>query len=234
MLRKTLLTTFAAAWASAAAAADLPYDAAPAYAPAPVFTWTGIYLGGQIGYAWGNNALSSYGPYYAISGVSYDPNGVVGGAHVGYNHQFNQFVLGLEGDIEGSGVSRSYGFGPTLYRTEIPVQGTIRGRFGFALDRALLYATGGAAFASVTTEYQSWLGFNQVSRSRAGWTVGAGMEYALTPEWSARAEYRYTDLGSFTDYVSVAGYGGSATNHLTSHTVRLGFSYRFATPIFGR
>lgn len=234
MLRKALLTTFAAAWAGAAVAADAPYDAAPAYAPTPIFSWTGFYLGGQIGYAWATNTLASYGPYYSYSGVNYSPNGVVGGAHVGYNYQMNQFVLGLEGDVEGSGVSQNYGFGPTLHRASIPVQGTIRGRFGFALDRALLYVTGGAAFAGVDTSYQSWMGYDSLSRSSAGWTIGGGLEYAFTPEWSARAEYRYTDLGSFTDYVSAPGPGSSVTNHLTSHTVRLGFSYHFASPIFGR
>lgn len=231
LLTSTLVVIFAGS-AGAALAGDLPYDQAPSYAPAPLFTWNGVYLGGQIGYGWSRNDISGYGPYYAFSGVNYDPNGVVGGAHVGFNSQINQFLFGLEGDVEGTGVSKTYGFGSTLYSTEIPVQGSIRGRFGFALDRALFYVTGGAAFASITNTYQSWLGYQSLTRSSAGWTIGGGLEYAVTGAWSVRAEYRYADFGSATDY-SYAAWPGATTHHPTLHAVRVGFSYRF-DGLFGR
>lgn len=229
MFRRLLLTTVAAATAGSALAADLPYGQDPnAYAqPVPIFTWSGLYLGGQIGYGFGTSAISAWSPGYSISGVSYNPNGVLGGAHVGYNLQFNQIVLGVEGDVDGTGVSRSYGFGPVTYQTRIPVEGTIRGRLGFALDRALLYVVGGVAFASVTNNYQSFLGYDSIGKSVAGWTIGGGVEYALTNNWSVRAEYRYINFGSSTDYTFTAGPGAGVNHTLTTNDVRVGFSYKF-------
>ena len=153
MIRKFLVPAAALAAAAPAFAADLPYREAPppVYAPAvPLFTWTGLYLGGQIGYAWGTDTLTVFPAGF---GTNFTPNGVVGGAHIGYNLQLNQFVAGLEGDIEGTGISRSFSPGGALYNTSIPVQGSIRGRLGVAFDRALLYATGGAEFAGFDTSY---------------------------------------------------------------------------------
>lgn len=229
MIRRLLLPMAAAAGlAGPAIAADLPYGQAPAaYTPAPIFTWTGFYLGGQLGYAWVGEKLNGWGPYYGFSGVNYTSNGVIGGAHAGYNLQFNQIVLGLEGDVEGTGVNRSYGFGAVTYGSQVPVEGSIRARLGFALDRALFYVTGGAAFAGVTNTYQSWLGYNSIGRSLAGWTIGGGLEYALFNNWSVRAEYRYADFGSTTDYPYAAVPGGGVTHHVTENAVRAGFSYKF-------
>ncbi len=229
MIRRALLPiAAAAALAGPAIASDLPYGpGSGAYAPAPIFTWTGLYIGGQIGYAWAGNSLSAWGPFYSFSGVNYTPNGVVGGAHVGYNLQYNQIVLGLEGDIDGTGVNKSYGWGPVTYSSQIPVEGTIRGRLGFALDRALFYVAGGAAFASVTNTYQSWFGYDSINRSLAGWTIGGGLEYALFNNWSVRAEYRYADFGSMTDYPFAAGPGVAVSHRVTENAVRAGFSYKF-------
>lgn len=229
MTRRLLLPLAASlAMAGPAMAADLPYSQGPApYEPVPAFTWTGLYLGGQIGYAWSRDTLSGWGLGYAFSGVNYEPNGIVGGAHAGYNFQFNQFVLGLEGDVEGTGVSKSYGWGAVTYGSQIPVQGSIRGRLGFALDRALFYATGGAAFAGVTNTYQSFFGYNSIGRSLAGWTLGGGLEYAINNNWSIRAEYRYADFGTTTDYPFAAVPAGAVSRHITENAVRAGFSYRF-------
>lgn len=230
MLRRLfLLPTACVAFAGSTFAADLPYRGAPtAYAaPVPIFTWTGLYLGGQIGYGWGADRFSGSSPGYAFSGTSYTPNGVVGGAHVGYNYQFNQFVAGLEGDVEGSSFNRSYGFGPVTYGTQLPVQGSIRARAGLALDRALLYVTGGGAFASFTNTYSSFLGYNSIGKSLAGWTIGGGLEYAVTNNWSIRAEYRYADFGSFTDYPVAAAPRGAVSHHEVENAIRAGFSYRF-------
>lgn len=227
MIRRLLLALAAAGGTAPAIAADLPYgQGAGAYAPAPLFTWTGLTLGGQIGYAWSGNSLSGWGPGYAFSGVNYVAGGVAGGAHVGYNFQLNQVVLGLEGDIDGTGVNKSYGWGAAVYGSQIPVQGTIRGRLGYALDRALFYVTGGGAFASVTNSYQSFYGYNSQAKSLAGWTIGGGLEYAVNSNWSIRAEYRYADFGSTTDY-PFAVPAGAVTRHTTENTVRAGFSYKF-------
>ena len=208
MLRKILMSTVVVFGAmGAASAADLPSTKAPpAYIPPPpLFTWTGVYIGGQVGYMWSGSS-DAYG---------YSPNGVVGGGHVGYNYQMGQFVAGLEGDVNGS--SYNGGFGG--YSTNENIDGSIRGRLGVAWDRALLYATGGAAFAGITNDY---LG-TSLSHTRVGWTIGGGVEYALDNNWSVRAEYRYTDYGTYYDFPG----GVAAYNHDSDNRVQIGFSYKF-------
>src|ERR1700730_10493873 len=170
MIRKFILPAAALAAAAPALAADLPREAPPVYPPAvPLFTWTGIYLGGQIRSAWGPDTLTVF-PFGF--GTNFTPNGVVGGAHIGYNLQLNQFVAGVEGDIEGTGIERSFSPGGALYDTRVPAQGSIRARLGVAFDRALLYATGGAEFAGFDTTYNGIGTFDQGSHTRTGWTIG--------------------------------------------------------------
>jgi outer membrane immunogenic protein len=238
MIRRFLLPLAGLAAAAPALAADLPYRQAPPPVEAPIvplFTWAGLYLGGQIGYGWGTDTLTVY-PWGF--GTNYTPNGVVGGAHVGYNLQMNQFVAGLEGDVEGTGISRNFSPGGVLYDTKIPVQGSIRGRLGVAFDRVLLYATGGGEFAGFKTSYTGF-GSNQGSTTRSGWTVGGGIEYAVTNNWSVRGEYRYTDFGHLTDATPfIFGIGSSVTHHETENAVRAAFSYKFdafgAAPVAAR
>ena len=296
MLRRILLASVGAiALAGSAFAADLPSRAPPPVyvPPAPVFTWTGVYVGGQIGYAWGQSdptisdggyangftpipipipttpgitafASSAPAPFDPFTSYSYsdfnrfnnNANGVIGGAHVGYNYQINQFVLGLEGDVDGSSLSKTVNFAPfsNYYQDYIPttvhsnlgVQGSIRGRFGYAFDRVLVYATGGVAFGgfntSISTDYANALfypaffGSDSFSNTRVGWTVGGGLEYAITNNWSVRAEYRYTDFGPSNNVLanSFPGFNGDflgATVHtnLIENRVQVGFSYKFDT-----
>jgi outer membrane immunogenic protein len=219
MYRKLLLASVAglALTGSAAFAADLPSRAPPPVylPPVPIFTWTGIYLGGQVGYAWGNN---SGGTFVAGDGLgdiftanfSGSPQGVIGGAHVGYNYQINQWVLGIEGSVDGTSLSKTVVatgtdlFGATALVTahsNSNIQGSIRGRLGVAWDRALLYATGGVAFAGFNSSITDTSGFltgipgtsASFSNTRVGWTVGGGIEYAITNNWSVRGEYRYSN-----------------------------------------
>ncbi len=225
MIRRFLLPLAGLVTAAPALAADIPYRQAPPPVEAPIvplFTWTGLYLGGQIGYGWGTDTLTVYPAGF---GTNFTPNGVVGGGHVGFNYQINQFVAGIEGDVEGTGISRTYSPGGAVYNTKIPVQGSIRGRLGVAFDQVLLYATGGGEFAGIDTNYT---GLGSFSHTQAGWTVGGGIEYAITGNWSVRAEYRYTDFGHFTDFTPIAfGLGSSVTHHETENAVRAGFSYKF-------
>jgi outer membrane immunogenic protein len=224
-MRKFILPAAFLAVAAPAVAADIPSpQPPPPYTPPPLFTWTGLYLGGQIGYAWGTDTVtvSPFG-----FGTNFTPNGVVGGAHVGYNLQFNQFVAGLEGDVEGTGISRNFSPGGVTYNTHIPVQGSIRARVGIAFDQVLLYATGGAAFAGFETTVTGF-GSDRTSETRAGWTVGGGLEYAVTPNWSIRAEYRYADFGDFAQPTPFTfGIGTFVNHHETENAVRGGFSYKF-------
>ncbi|VTZ21453.1 Outer membrane immunogenic protein [Methylocella tundrae] len=209
--------------------------------PVPIFTWTGVYIGGQIGYAWGktnSNIGDAFGDYAAFSTNN---SGVIGGAHVGYNLQLSQFVVGLEGDVDGSSMSKSIsgvvGGVPTTVSSNMSVQGSIRGRVGYAWDRVLLYATGGVAFAGVGgTIYGPFGGQVSSSSTRVGWTVGGGLEYAVTNNWSIRAEYRYAQFGhsSFAADNAFATPGLAALGVIASRTtnlnrVEVGVSYKFDT-----
>ena len=127
----------------------------------------------------------------------------------------------------------------TTFNSNANVQGSIRGRVGYALDRVLLYATGGVAFAGVNTNLttNSLLGlggsFDSASNTRVGWTVGGGLEYAVTNNWSIRAEYRYSNFGQATVYpVNFAALGDTGAfinRHFTENRVQVGFSYKFET-----
>ncbi len=238
MIRKLLLSaTGVVAMAGAAVAADLPgRQAPPPYVAPPLFSWTGFYLGAQLGYAWGFDDFTATNPFFGtFANNSYNPNGVIGGAHVGYNYQVGQFVVGVEGDVDGTGYSGSRTAGFARLTTEIPVQGSIRARLGLALDHALLYVTGGVAFAGIDTTYATFAGYDTFGKTRTGWTIGGGIEYALNPNWSIRAEYRYADFGSFRDYpvgslAPIYGLGTFVQHQQTQHAIRGGVTYKFGPP----
>jgi outer membrane immunogenic protein len=179
-----LLDSVAIVMAGSAYGADLPSRAPPPVyvPPAPIFAWTGFYVGGQVGYAWGRQVVDFGDQFGFADSLNYNANGVIGGAHVGYNLKFSQFVGGLEGDVDGSSLSKSVtvapaaiGFDPLTFNAHLNVQGSIRGRIGYAWDRVLLYGTGGVAFAGATSTLATPTTFDRFSTSRVGWTVGAGL-----------------------------------------------------------
>ena len=234
-MKKLLLASAAlAALTSASMAADLPSrkmaPVAPVYVPA--FTWTGFYVGLQGGYAWGRSTGTiSTATGIPVATYSYNPKGGVFGGHIGYNYQISpNFVAGLEGDVEWSGLKQSI-TNPVVgltHRTAIDWQGSIRGRLGVAFDRALIYATGGVAFADVkhsVSTFPGGVGLVSGSSTRIGWTLGGGVEYAVTNNVTIRGEYRYTDFGrkSVANLVT----NTADRNKLTTHTVRAGVSYKF-------
>ncbi|MFZ0494769.1 MAG: outer membrane protein [Methylocella sp.] len=252
-MRCQMLLASAGAIAIAAPAFAADLGPPPVYLPPPpIFTWTGLYLGGQIGYAWARDNGSINNPVPGIPGLpssiflpfTLNPNGVIGGAHVGFNYQipgWNWFsssgvVVGLEGDVDGTSLSQTQVVGafPPFFqgilKTQTPVQGSIRARLGVAFDRVLVYATGGAAFADFTNFYNTLPlgGLDQITSTRSGWTVGGGLEYAVTNNWSVRAEYRYSDFGSRNDFSPIALFPNSfVRHHLTENQVQAGFSYKF-------
>ncbi len=262
MIRTVLLSTVAlATLAGSAFAADLPSRRAPpVYAPPPpipVFSWTGLYIGGQVGYQFGRSnafAYDNFGNGLAANGGQ--ENGVVGGGHIGYLFSTQSIpvlsnitgafsslpligglggaggVFGIEGDVDGSSVRTAYGLGGFGNYNNEPIQGSIRGRLGFAVDRALFYATGGAAFGDLRNTYVNGLtgATDQFSHTRVGYTVGGGVEYAFTNNLSVRVEYRYTDYGSYSDNLANSSLGGvNVRHHDTDNRVQAGFSYKFNT-----
>ena len=233
-----LLSTVAlAALAGTAFAADLPSRRAPpVYVPPPsipVFTWTGFYVGGQVGYEFGRSTgLASIGGV-PLSAGSASPKGIVGGAHVGYNFStqsrgFGNFgggglVFGVEGDVDGSNYKSNYLLGAVNDSTRQNIQGSARGRIGYAFDRVLVYGTGGVAFGDLSNQYTlGVLNYSQ-PHTRVGYTVGGGLEYAISNNWSLRGEYRYTNFGTFNDTVG----GVNVRHHETDNRVQAGFSYKF-------
>ncbi len=212
----------------AAQAADMPqYTPPPVITAVPSFDWTGFYAGLNAGYGWSSSDGADatfvdpggafFGPCLAAGacarGMSYDRNGFVGGVQAGYNWQFNQLVLGIEGDIEysdmnGSSISTTavapFAVGRFAASSDINWLGTLRGRAGVAIDRALVYATAGLAVGGVDDSY-SW-GFPSIpqvysgnsSDTEWGWTAGGGIDIAITDNWVLGAEVLYFDLGDTT------------------------------------
>lgn len=205
------------AMAGSAAAADLspaPYYKAPVYAP-PLYTWTGFYVGLNGGGGIGSSKWDTTNSFN-ISG------GMFGGT-VGYNYQYGWAVIGAEGDIDWAGLKGSTANGcPAGCNTSNSWLSTARGRVGYAADRFMPYITGGLAVGNYTA---STLGLSS-STTNAGWTVGAGIEFAITGRWSAKAEYLYVDLGNFNCSL---GCGPSGVNHVSfsDNILRGGFNYRF-------
>jgi outer membrane immunogenic protein len=221
-----------------ALAADLPSrQAPPVFVPPTPFSWTGAYIGGQVGYGFGHDTSSIFFAPTGFVGASYGESlhGIIGGAHVGYNFAplGGGVVVGLEGDVDGSDYRRTTSFGPASIKVASPIGGSIRGRLGFAVDRALFYATGGAAFATFTDTYivpGFGTGFDKPSSTRVGYTVGGGVEYAITNTWSLRGEYRYSGFGSYIDPLSGIAGGVVAVRHSEiEQRAQVGFSYKFET-----
>ncbi|HMJ45430.1 MAG TPA: outer membrane protein [Pseudolabrys sp.] len=199
---------------ASASAADIQ-RAMPAKAPvyvAPIYNWTGFYVGINGGGGWGHSDFSA--PFTGSSNMS---GGLVGGTF-GYNWQMNQVVLGLETDIDWSNIrgSSACGFGFSC-ETKNTWLGTFRGRLGYAADRFMPYVTGGLAYGGVKT---SVAGFGDSSTSKAGWTLGGGVEFAIAGPWTAKVEYLYVDLGRTS---SVLGSDASFRTNI----VRAGLNYRF-------
>lgn len=228
-----------------AQAADLTYEPPPV-APPP-FTWTGFYAGVHAGYAWGSeddNQSNLFGdPLVESNGPtadSFDVDGFIGGVHAGYNWQANQFVFGVEGDVDYTNIKGSEGYAGYVPNFDYAYaegnlelksqwQASARLRAGYAVDNFLMYATGGVAFADgkmTSSGYDVWddaYYSSDDSNTHVGWTIGIGAEYAFTPNWIARAELRYTDFGSKTYEL----WEGPVDSSWDQTAVTVGLSYKF-------
>jgi outer membrane immunogenic protein len=238
-----MLASFAAI--QSAGAADLALKAPP---PPPIVDeWTGWYIGLNLGGSWGRSST-----YYTGAGVGFAPftssqhmDGVLGGAQIGYNWQFNRsWVVGVEADFQGTGQRGSATFPPitttivgaavtTVTTTgtltqKMPWFGTVRGRLGVEpSEHWLLYVTGGLAYAQIrSTAAISAIAMSpggtataalssSVNNDRDGWTVGVGSEWMFAHQWSAKVEYLYMDYGHLND--GFLGVGGIATLGINSH-----------------
>jgi outer membrane immunogenic protein len=243
------------AFFAAAVLLCLPAQAADDLTPteAVAIDWSGAYVGGILGYAWGDfdTRMVRNSPDDAASaGFSYDGNGWTAGAIVGANWQRGPYVFGIEGDvsyvgldgtteftsISGVGGGGSFSFTrptPMDFTTDIDWYGTIRGRFGYAFDRLFVYGTAGVAFAEVESSFFD----PSLSPSRSGdsathigYAVGGGLESALIDNWSLRLEYLFIDLGEKRYDVTTVFSGSDdwfVETDVKLHTLRTALIYRF-------
>ena len=211
-----------AALVGPAAAADLParrYEPPAARAPAfaPVYNWTGFYIGVNGGGGWGRSRWDT--------ADNFNTSGWLVGGTAGYNWQMGQTVFGVEGDVDWSNIKGTTTtfctFGCNTNNTWLS---TVRGRLGYAFDRFMPFITGGLAVGDIRA---STPGFAGASTTNAGWTVGGGVEFALAGNWTAKAEYLYVDLGNLN--CGFACGGGVANENVSFRTniVRGGLNYRF-------
>jgi outer membrane immunogenic protein len=211
---------------------------APAYQePERRFSWTGLYLGANVGGAWANgDATYSQAGFGGFSGSS-EKSSVIGGGQIGYNWQAGQLVVGIEADIAGQNLGESLAAtnGITIASLESKSRwvGTVRPRVGYATGNALLYITGGLAYGSVKHNYSETIGgasrsFSE-SDTRAGWTLGGGIEWALNRNWTIGAEYLHIDLGSTSLSAPAAGVFPASTAKFEDRedVIRAKLNYKF-------
>ena len=216
-----------------ASAADMPVKAPPRVSvPPPVYNWTGFYVGGHVGYLWGRTHVEEEGTVVEDGAPT---NGVIGGALAGYNWQYNQFVFGLEGDF---GWTNAKGTGTAQQTTTITTQapnkydfdwtGHVRGRVGYAADRWLFFVAGGLAIADFNFHEGAITTTTVVvpppGGTYVGWSIGGGIEYAITQNLLGRVEYLYDHFGH-KDYVGSDGDPYRVS--LTGSTVRGALAWKF-------
>jgi outer membrane immunogenic protein len=225
-MKKLLLAVTVAALSSTSVfAADLaarPYTKAPAYV-APIYNWTGFYVGAHIGGAFGgDNGVTDLGG--GPIATSNRDGSFLGGAQLGYNYQFApNWVLGVEGDISGlSSNDRNFVNGDGAFRAKSDWLASVTGRLGYTWGAGMIYGKGGVAFRD-NSGLTGSVPFAS-NRDDTGYTVGGGLEYMFAPAWSAKIEYQYYNF----DTTSVAVAAGPSFSYKDDiHTVKAGINYHF-------
>jgi outer membrane immunogenic protein len=189
MLRLLLSAASVVALTAAANAADMYRPAPVAEAPYVGVNWNGLYVGVNGGYGWAQDATNFEGAF--------------GGGQIGYNFQRGNLVFGLEADFQGADISQP---APGM---AIDYFGTARARVGYSFDRALVYGTGGYAYANGNDAFNT-------NTTKDGWVAGGGVEYKFNPSWSGKLEYQYLDFAAS----DVPGAKDVAVD-----TVRVGLNY---------
>ena len=243
-MKKALLiaTALIAVASSSALAADMRppppvYTKAPP--PPPPFSWTGFYIGGNLGAAWTKTNISD-----SLFGLNFN-NGnnavFVAGGQVGFNYQFGNVVLGVEGDFDwaannnNSTVAVVGPLGDLFTATANDRwMATVAGRLGYAFDRWMIYAKGGGGWVGANsftvTDITTGVSFNPGSSSTlSGWLVGGGFEWAFANNWSFRAEYDYFGLSgrSFTVPVGILAGDTFTTGNNNIQMATVGINYLF-------
>jgi outer membrane immunogenic protein len=239
------------AFSGSAIAADLPIKAAPAPVQEAVFTWTGFYIGGHVGWGWArtkNKILEADNNFFPQNHVlRNDVDGFLGGGQIGFNYQTGQFVFGVEVDGTWSDIGGRNGTPAVLLANRLSDnEGSVHaivlatGRLGLAYGNALFYVKGGGAWArfdnvnfSRNTANNTILQVTSGNENRSGWTIGGGLEYAFSGNWSVKGEYNFVDFGN--ERVTRTGLNYGTGEHVTRfrehdttvQMVKFGINYRF-------
>jgi outer membrane immunogenic protein len=274
MLRKSFLALFSSVALyggnHSAIAADM---LAKTHAPVAAYSWAGFYIGGTAGAAWtaadaSLDTVNAAGVLYrpgdiplinTLGSSKFTTSTATFGGKIGYNWQRDSYVVGIEGDFSSFRLAKSaaptgnpflsappYLFGFANFETNVSSDwlATVRGRFGYARDKAYFYATAGAAFSRVsfssTYVAQSPLGLmldvesSSATKTKVGWAAGAGIDYALSTHWIASVEYLHVDLGSLNSSGVTSSTGGGTntatlnySTKLTGDILRGGIAYKF-------
>jgi outer membrane immunogenic protein len=243
-MKKFLLGGIALAALMAAAPAGAADMRAPAYKapppPAPMFTWTGFYIGGHVGAGWGDKHWYSGSTAPGLDQGFHHVGGGLGGGQIGFNYQVSNWVLGIEADYSAANLTgRHTDVGFTLFgadevnRSQVKSVATVAGRLGYAWDRVLVYAKGGGAWARdkyvATNVLQPDAELAGASETRSGWMAGLGLEYAFAHNWSVKFEYDYLDLGTkrsrFTGPTLAVPFDEDIAQKLS--LFKIGINYRF-------
>jgi outer membrane immunogenic protein len=235
--------------AAPAMAADMrmPVKAAPVPV-VTVFSWTGCYIGGHVGYAWCKKRVDFTPNLFGLD-FDHDVDGFIAGGQVGCNlWQRDRWVFGIEGQASWADIDGSVGPFPGVtadvngFRTEADIIGSIAARLGYAFGatgQTLFFVKGGAAFI-----HEQFFAFNDLVPAlnqqsdkdlRWGWMVGAGIEQALNSNWSLKAEYNYSNFGTRdVDLCTPALVCDTYSIKQHIHLVKVGINYRFGGPVVAR
>jgi outer membrane immunogenic protein len=258
-MRKTTLATAAAiliATTAAGSAADMAMKA-PYAAPAPIWSWTGFYIGGHVGAGWGTteSTLSTVSaPGFPAAAVNLpiaqnSRSGFLGGGQIGYNFQSGWAVFGVQADIAGLDVK---GTTPCIVAFSCTAKSdwlaTVSGRIGgIVADKTLVYVKGGAAWMNTTHSLSipaagaiiggpGGVGGSVSTESTAfGWLLGLGAEYAFSPNWSAFIEYNYIDFDTKSSALDLSALGGLGIGAAVANVdfknklsiAKIGVNYKF-------
>ncbi|WP_181170224.1 MULTISPECIES: outer membrane protein [unclassified Mesorhizobium] len=220
-----LAVTMLAGFATGAVAADT-VDGLPV---SSIYNWSGAYVGGHAGYAWGRTKYNDPLVFDEISFLRKDGDGFLGGVQAGYNWQDGAVVYGIEGDVSFGNVKGHRflvtAYGPANYDETLRVFGTFRGKVGYTFNSILPYVTGGFAVANYKLEGAG----GSTTTTNLGWTIGGGAEIGLTEKISIKGEYLFADVGkedfSLANAPDVVPFPGKVSAEI--QTLRIGINYRF-------
>jgi outer membrane immunogenic protein len=230
-----IATGLSLAFGQLASAADLPQRpaySAPIFAPAPAYSWTGFYVGGNLGGAFGNVEVTD-----VATGTTTSPNssGFAGGGQFGYDYQMGPWVIGIRNVIDGTNLSKSTTFSRPTFAGTINSHANwfdaLTARGGYLVQpNLLLYVQGGAAWTQWDVTFNTGgTQVGEISGTKTGWTVGGGVEWMFVPHWSAFLEYNYMGFGTFSNAVAtcIGATCGTFSGKADLQNVLVGVNYKF-------